>query len=112
MSDMELFTCDNINKRNDSTRALQDVSFSVKQGEIVGLVGENGAGKSTLMKIMQGVEKADTGTMIINGKPYLPQNPKVANILGVGMVFQEQSLITLSLIHISEPTRLGMISYA
>jgi|SRR5665648_50087 len=94
MSDMELFTCDNINKRYDSTRALQDVSFSVKQGEIVGLVGENGAGKSTLMKIMQGVEKADTGTMIINGKPYLPQNPKVANILGVGMVFQEQSLIT------------------
>lgn len=94
MSDRELFTCRGICKYYDSTKALQDVSFSVNKGEIVGLVGENGAGKSTLMKIMQGVEKANAGEMTMNGKPYMPQNPKKANALGVGMVFQEQSLIT------------------
>ena len=94
MSDKVLFTCKGICKNYDSTKALQDVSFSVNKGEIVGLVGENGAGKSTLMKIMQGVEKANAGEMTMNGKPYTPQNPKKANELGVGMVFQEQSLIT------------------
>ncbi|HVI40974.1 MAG TPA: sugar ABC transporter ATP-binding protein [Anaerovoracaceae bacterium] len=94
MSDRVLFTCQGICKNYDSTKALQDVSFSVNKGEIVGLVGENGAGKSTLMKIMQGVEKANAGEMTMNGKPYTPQNPKKANALGVGMVFQEQSLIT------------------
>lgn len=94
MSDKVLFTCKGISKNYDSTKALQDVSFTVNKGEIVGLVGENGAGKSTLMKIMQGVEKANAGEMTMNGKPYAPQNPKKANALGVGMVFQEQSLIT------------------
>jgi ABC-type sugar transport system, ATPase component len=94
MSDRVLFTCRGICKNYDSTKALQDVSFTVNKGEIVGLVGENGAGKSTLMKIMQGVEKANCGEMTMNGKPYAPQNPKKANALGVGMVFQEQSLIT------------------
>lgn len=94
MSDRVLFTCKGVCKNYDSTKALQDVSFTVNKGEIVGLVGENGAGKSTLMKIMQGVEKANAGEMTMNGKPYAPQNPKKANALGVGMVFQEQSLIT------------------
>lgn len=94
MKETELFTCNGISKSYDSTRALQDVSFTVNKGEIVGLVGENGAGKSTLMKIMQGVEKPDAGSMIMNGVHYAPQNPKKANALGVGMVFQEQSLIT------------------
>jgi ribose transport system ATP-binding protein len=46
------------------------------------------------MKIMQGVEKADAGEMTMNGGPYAPQNPQKANALGVGMVFQEQSLIS------------------
>lgn len=94
MNEQVLFTCKGISKNYDTTRALQDVSFSVNKGEIVGLVGENGAGKSTLMKIMQGVEKANSGEMTMSGKPYTPQNPKKANSLGVGMVFQEQSLIT------------------
>lgn len=94
MSDKVLFACKGISKTYDSTKALQDVSFTVNKGEIVGLVGENGAGKSTLLKIMQGVEKANSGEMTMNGNPYAPQNPKKANELGVGMVFQEQSLIT------------------
>ncbi len=90
----KLFSAENISKSYDSTKALQNVCFSISKGEVVGLVGENGAGKSTLLKIIMGVAQADEGTMEIEGKPFAPKNPKQANQLGVGMVFQEQSLIT------------------
>ncbi|MDR0886608.1 MAG: sugar ABC transporter ATP-binding protein [Clostridiales Family XIII bacterium] len=95
MSDTNtLFACKGISKEYGNTKALQDISFSVNKGEIVGLVGENGAGKSTLMKIMQGVETPTTGEMTMRGEAYYPKNPKDANRSGVGMVFQEQSLLT------------------
>jgi ribose transport system ATP-binding protein len=94
MNDGTLFACGGICKSYYGTRALQDICFTVNRGEIVGLVGENGAGKSTLMKVMQGTEKADAGQMTMGGKPYAPQNSRKANELGVGMVFQEQSLIS------------------
>lgn len=58
------------------------------------MVGENGAGKSTLLKIIMGVQPASDGSMLLNEKPYKPQNPREANNAGIGMVFQEQSLIT------------------
>jgi ribose transport system ATP-binding protein len=57
-------------------------------------VGENGAGKSTLLKIMMGVQPQSDGKMKMNGDVYSPRNPKEANANGIGMVFQEQSLIT------------------
>lgn len=90
----ELFRVNGVSKSYGSTKALKDVSFSINRGEIVGIVGENGAGKSTLLKIMTGVEQADSGTMVFSGNTYAPKSPKEANSLGVGMVFQEQSLIT------------------
>ncbi len=75
------------------TLALSDTDLEVYAGEVLGLVGENGAGKSTLMKIISGVETASSGSMEIHGAEYKPRNTIEANRLGVGMVFQEQSLI-------------------
>lgn len=82
-----------ITKQYPGTRALHDVSLCAHKGEIVGLVGENGAGKSTLLKIIMGVEQPTSGYMQLYGKPYAPANPKQANKSGIGMVYQEQSLI-------------------
>ena len=90
----ELLLMQNIKKSFPGVQALRGVSLAIRAGEVHALIGENGAGKSTLMKIMQGVEKPDAGSMMMNGVHYAPQNPKKANSLGVGMVCQEQSLIT------------------
>jgi ribose transport system ATP-binding protein len=88
-----LFSAQNIEKRYMGTHALKSVELGVHEGEIVGLVGENGAGKSTLLKIIIGAETPDKGSMTMHEAPYAPKNPMDANSHGVGMVFQEQSLI-------------------
>lgn len=82
-----------LEKRYSGTAALKGVSMQIKAGEIVGLVGENGAGKSTLLKLIMGVERPTSGTMTARGELYAPRNTREASTLGVGMVFQEQSLI-------------------
>ena len=88
-----LFCAKNIEKHYAATHALKGVELEVREGEIVGLIGENGAGKSTLLKIIIGAETATSGEMTMYGKPYNPRDPMDANAHGVGMVFQEQSLI-------------------
>lgn len=89
-----MFHCENIGMQFPGTLALQGVDLDIYEGEIVGLVGENGAGKSTLLKIILGMQTPTYGSMLMHGERYAPQNPKEANRQGVGMVFQEQSLIT------------------
>lgn len=88
-----MFELKKVNKRFPGVHALKAVDFQIKRGEIVGLVGENGAGKSTLMKIIYGAYQHDDGEVLVNGKPVHFQNPRQAMDMGVGMVFQEQSLI-------------------
>jgi len=83
----------NINKSFPGVKALQNMNFNVYQNEIVGLVGENGAGKSTLMKILVGIYKMDKGEMKLYGKNVKLSDSRMAIQLGVGMVFQEGSLI-------------------
>jgi ribose transport system ATP-binding protein len=83
-----------IDKRFPGVHALKDVSIAIRPGEVVGLIGENGAGKSTLMKILSGVYQPDSGDIIIAGKPTRLSNAADANLKGIGMVFQEQSLLT------------------
>ena len=83
----------NVNKIFGPVKALSDINFKVKKGEIVGLVGENGAGKSTLMKIIFGAYQADSGTIMIDGRQTQYMSPRDAMQNGIGMVFQEQSLI-------------------
>jgi inositol transport system ATP-binding protein len=80
---------ENITKMFPGVLALDKVSFSAKRGEVHALCGENGAGKSTLMKIINGIYKADSGDMRIDGQPVLIKNPIDARRHGVAMIFQE-----------------------
>lgn len=93
MEKQSLFQASDIVKSFAGTQALKGVGLEVRPGEIVGLVGENGAGKSTLLKIIIGAQPQTSGTMTLNGIPYEPKTPMDANRAGIGMVFQEQSLI-------------------
>lgn len=83
-----------VDKKFPGVHALKAIDFKIGRGEIVGLVGENGAGKSTLMKVIYGAYKPDGGEVTIDGTAVRFQNPRQAMEHGIGMVFQEQSLIT------------------
>lgn len=83
-----------VEKRFPGVHALKAIDFRIGRGEIVGLVGENGAGKSTLMKIIYGAYQPDEGAIAIDNVTVRFQNPRQAMEKGIGMVFQEQSLIT------------------
>ena len=83
-----------VDKMFPGVHALKAVDFNIGRGEIVGLVGENGAGKSTLMKVIYGAYQPDGGSITIDGTTVRFQNPRQAMEHGIGMVFQEQSLIT------------------
>ncbi|MBC5649234.1 sugar ABC transporter ATP-binding protein [Christensenella sp. NSJ-35] len=86
-----------ISKSFPGVMALDDVTFSVGEGEVHALVGENGAGKSTLMKIINGVYSADQGEIYISGKKVSIKNPLDAQRNGVSIIFQEFNLVdTLS----------------
>jgi len=89
-----MFSAKNIKKSFHETHALIGVDLDIYEGEVIGLIGENGAGKSTLLKIIIGIQQQDAGEMIMHGKPFSPRTPLEANAAGVGMVYQEQSLIT------------------
>lgn len=89
-----MFSAKKIKKSFHETHALKGVDLDIYEGEVVGLIGENGAGKSTFLKIIIGVQGQDSGEMQMHGKPFSPKTPLEANAAGVGMVYQEQSLIT------------------
>ena len=84
----------NINKTFGGVRALCDVSFQVKPGEVHALVGENGAGKSTLMKILSGAVSGDSGDVYINGKKAHITSPKEGISNGISVIYQEFALIS------------------
>lgn len=88
-----LFSAQSIDKTFGLTKALSGVDIQVKAGQIHGLIGENGSGKSTLASICAGMQKADAGTMMLDGKPYQPSDALSAMTLGVSMVVQEQGTI-------------------
>jgi ribose transport system ATP-binding protein len=85
---MTLLQVQGLTKSFGARRVLRDVSFSVGEGEIVGLVGTNGAGKSTLGDVLAGITAADGGTMTLMGHPYAPLSVEDARHLGVGVVQQ------------------------
>lgn len=84
---------DGVTKSFPGVKALQGIHLEVARGEIHALLGENGAGKSTLMKILSGIYQPDEGTLTVDGKVRQFADYHDAVAAGVGIVFQEFSLI-------------------
>jgi rhamnose transport system ATP-binding protein len=78
-----------VSKQFGATLALDDVSLELRRGEIHALLGENGAGKSTLIKIMTGVQRQDSGEILIDGTPVRVTSAQDAQRLGVAAIYQE-----------------------
>jgi general nucleoside transport system ATP-binding protein len=82
-----------VTKTFGAVRANDDVSITLRRGEILGLLGENGAGKSTLMKILYGLYSPDEGEIFVDGERVEIRDPKDAVSRGIGMVHQHFTLI-------------------
>lgn len=105
-----------LTKSFPGVKALQDVDFTVRRGEVHGLMGENGAGKSTLIKVLTGVYPRDGGTIRFDGAEIDPRSPKAVEALGVSTVYQEVNLIPHRSVAENiclgrQPTRFGMIRW-
>lgn len=89
-----VLTMRGIYKSFPGVRALQNVDFTLLEGEIHALMGENGAGKSTLIKVLTGVYTKDTGEIRMKGndKPVTIKSPQEAQKLGISTVYQEITL--------------------
>jgi ribose transport system ATP-binding protein len=103
-----------ISKSFNGVPVLQDVDLDVRAGEVHALAGGNGAGKSTLMKIIQGVHQPDSGEILIGGEPVRIASIQDAKAAGIGMVFQEFSLVpsltvAQNIFLKAEPLRGGLI---
>ncbi|WP_052390068.1 sugar ABC transporter ATP-binding protein [Streptomyces sp. NRRL B-24484] len=105
-------------KRFPGVVALDDVSLTLRPGEIHALVGENGAGKSTLIKVLTGVHRPDAGELRIAGRPVTLHRPYDAQQAGVSTIYQEVNLVPLMSVARNvflgrEPrTRFGLIDFA
>ncbi len=82
----------NISKEFPGVKALDQVSFSLKPGEVHALLGENGAGKSTLMKIISGIYNRDEGDFLIDGSSVRDLTPKKAQEYGIAIIHQELNM--------------------
>lgn len=92
MTDNNICRLTEISKSFPGVKALDNVTFDVKAGEIHALVGENGAGKSTLMNILTGVFPPTSGTVSFDGKKVFFSNPRQAQMAGIAMIHQDLSL--------------------
>lgn len=101
-----LLKIEGLTKAYPGVVANDSVSFEIKYGEVHALLGENGAGKSTLVKMIYGLVKPDSGTMLMNGAPFAPPEPRAARASGVAMVFQHFSLFDA--LNVAENIALGM----
>lgn len=109
-----LLRTEGLSKYFPGVKALNNVSFSLRRGEIMALLGENGAGKSTLIKALTGVYQRDSGTVWLDGAEVFPKNTAHAQILGIGTVYQEVNLlpnmsVADNLFIGREPRRFGFI---
>jgi len=83
---------ESIHKRFGSTKALSDVNFELREGEVHALIGENGAGKSTLVKILSGALRQDSGEILYANTPFAPSSPLDSRRRGISMIYQELNL--------------------
>ncbi|MBQ4575773.1 MAG: ABC transporter ATP-binding protein [Clostridia bacterium] len=82
-----------ITKTFGSVVANHNIDLSVKQGEILALLGENGSGKTTLMNMLSGIYRPDSGSIYVNGKEVFINSPEDAKKLGIGMIHQHFKLV-------------------
>ena len=102
----------NIVKIYGSVIANDNVSLHLNEGEILAIIGENGAGKSTIMKILYGLEKPDSGQIIVKGKVVEEHSAKNAMSLGIGMVQQHFMLfdslsVSENIVYRNEKSKFG-----
>lgn len=84
----------NISKSYGKVQALEDVTLTFEQGEIVGLLGDNGAGKSTLIKVLSGAVPATSGDIFIRGKKVAMHSTTEAISYGIETIYQDSALVT------------------
>jgi len=82
-----------ITKEFPGVRALKGITFSLKEGEVLALIGENGAGKSTLIKCLTGAYEPSFGEICLQNKAFRHLSPKLAKQMGIGAVYQEFNLV-------------------
>jgi rhamnose transport system ATP-binding protein len=87
-----LLEAKSIGKSFAGVRALKNVSFDLREGEVHALIGENGAGKSTLIKIITGAIQPDSGTLEVRGALVLRNDPAISRSLGIAAIYQQPSL--------------------
>ena len=105
-----------ISKSFPGVQALINVDFDLRSGEIHALMGGNGAGKSTLIKILTGVEKPDSGRILLEGSEVVVHSPKQAQALGISTVYQEINLcpnltVAENILIGRQPTRFGAVDW-
>src|SRR5689334_12725739 len=115
-ADHDLLIMEDINKAFPGVQALENVSLTLKRGEILCLVGENGAGKSTLMKVLTGVDRPDSGKIILDNQEIQARSPQHAQSLGISTVYQEINLcpnltVAENILLGHEPQKMGRIDW-
>ncbi len=91
--DGRALACRDLVKTYAGVTVVKSVSFTVRAGEVVGLIGENGAGKSTLSSMLAGVVQPTSGTMTLDGEDYAPHSPHDALDRGVALIHQEIRMV-------------------
>lgn len=113
-----ILTMQNISKNFPGVKALQNVNFMLREGEVHALMGENGAGKSTLIKVLTGVEEFESGEIRISGRStaIINRSPQEAQTNGISTVYQEVNLcpnlsVAENLYLGREPKKAGIIDW-
>jgi ribose transport system ATP-binding protein len=114
MTEATLLEVSGVKKSFGATVALDGIDLAVRRQEVHALVGENGAGKSTLMNILSAFFRPDAGSIVFQGRPYVPANPLAARRTGIVHIHQELSLcphlsVAENIFLGSEPRRRGLL---
>jgi ABC-type sugar transport system ATPase subunit len=89
----DVLSVDHISKRYGAVLALRDVNLHLRDGEILGLIGDNGSGKTTLLKILSGFHQATTGQVMLHGEQVVFRNVSAARHAGIEIVYQDLALV-------------------
>lgn len=84
----DILKVDHLTKKFGQLRAVDDLSFEVREGEILGMMGPNGAGKTTVFNLLTGVFKADSGSITFKGKEIAHESPAKRCRQGIGRTYQ------------------------